>query len=328
VSTREEHLVLPVRTTGVRALLIAFLLRRGVYTLLLMACIYGALASPGFRHIDNIINVMQDVSYVGVVALGMTFVTLSGAFVDLSVVSVISGAAVIVLRVHSVGWLGAILAALAFGFLVGAINGLLVNRFKANPILLTLATNTVVGGVVLTMVSGHYSYGSDLSLQAFGQASLGAIPLGVVILVAIAVIAELAVRFTTWGQRVRAAGGNAQTALYVGLKPQWLRGQAFILSGLGAAVAGIMLATSLNAASPTVGTGYDFNAIIAVVIGGASLNGGTGSPLGTLAGAMLVGILDNLLVLNGVAFALQQVVTGVVLATAVGLDVIAHHFFD
>lgn len=311
-----------------RSRFVASLLRRGVYTLLLLACIYGAIASPEFRHLNNIINVLQSVSYVGVVALGMTFVTLSGAFVDLSVVSVISGAAVIVLRVHTLGWPGAILAALAFGLVVGAANGLLVNRFRANPILLTLATNTVVGGLVLTAVSGHYSYGSDPALQAFGQASIGVVPLAVVILIALVAIAELVVRFTTWGQRVRAAGGNAQTALYVGLKPQWLRGQAFVLSGVGAAVAGIMLATSLNAASPTVGAGYDFNAIIAIVIGGASLTGGIGYPLGTLAGAVLVGVLDNLLVLNGVAFALQQVVTGVVLAAAVGLDVIAHHFFD
>jgi len=295
--------------------------RQGVYLLLLAICVAGVIVSPGFLTLNNVITVMRSISIVGVVAVGMTFVTIAGSFVDLSVTSIVSTAGVVVLAAHGLGLPVAIALAVAAGAAVGVFNGALVNWFGANPVLLTLATQTIVAGAILAATDAHYVYGKDQALADFGSARLGPVPSTVLVFLLVALLAELLRRRTTWGRRLHAAGANSRTALLSGLRPGRVRAQAFLLSGLFAALAGVLLSSSLNAASPTAGVGYDFSAITAVVIGGASLAGGRGSIAGTVAGALLIGILNNLLVLNGAPFALQQVVTGLILALTVGVDV-------
>lgn len=295
--------------------------RQGVYLLLLAICVVGVVVSPEFLTLSNVITVLRSISIVGVIAVGMTFVTIAGSFVDLSVTSVLSASGVVVLAAHGLGLPVAVVLALAVGIAVGSFNGALVNWFGANPVLLTLATQTIGAGAILAATDAHYVYGKDQTLADFGDARLGPVPSTVLVFLLIALVAELLRRRTTWGRRLHAAGANPRTALLSGLRPGRVRAQAFLLSGLCAALAGVLLSSSLNAASPTAGVGYDFNAITAVVIGGASLAGGRGSIAGTAAGALLIGILNNLLVLNGAPFALQQVVTGLILALTVGVDV-------
>jgi ribose/xylose/arabinose/galactoside ABC-type transport system permease subunit len=297
-------------------------LRRGVYVLLVLLCVAGAVASPGFRTAENLINVLRSVSLVGIAALGVSFVTLAGSFVDLSVAGAVSISAVVSLRLAGVSSLLALAAALGAGLAIGAVNGVLVGRFRANAILLTLATQTILGGLLLIATGGQVTYGSSRSLLVrAADASVGRIPVVVIVLAALTAACQLALSHTTWGHRLTAVGENERTALFAGLRPDAVWAQAFVLAGLFAGITGALLAGTTAAATPTVGNGYEFDAFTAVVIGGTRLTGGRGSAVGTLTGALLVGVLSNLLVLSGTAYSLQQVAKGAVLIIAVGLDI-------
>lgn len=299
------------------------LLQRGVYVLLLALLVLGFLTNPAFRTGDNLVNVLRSVSLVGIVALGVGFVTFCGSLVDLSVAATISIAGVVALAAARTDPVLGVLAALAAGLVVGAVNGFFVGRLRANPILLTLATTTVLGGLLLVATQSKVTYGSDTWLQDVARARVLGLPVSVLVLLALTVLCQLVLRGTTFGRRLMAVGANERTAMFCGLDVTRIRMQAFLVSGLFAGITGLLLAGTLGSATATAGAGYDFDAVTAVVLGGAALNGGKGNPVGVLAGAVLVGVLSNLLVLWGAPFALQQVVKGLLLVLTVA---VSHYF--
>lgn len=290
-----------------------------VYILLVLMIVIGILTNPQFRTIDNLLNVLRSVSLIGIAALGMNFVILGGSLVDLSVAATVSVAAVVVLALSSASPLVAIVGALLAGAVIGLLNGALIARFKANPILLTLATTTIVGGALLMATSGRVTYGSGSTLGDLANARIFIIPVPVIALVVLTLICQWVLTSTTWGRRLLAVGGNENAARFAGHSVGRVRLEAFVLSGVFAGITGVFLGSSLGAATPTVGAGYEFDALTAAVVGGSVLTGGRGTAYGVFAGAVLIGVLSNLLILWGAPFAFQQVVKGILLVSVVAL---------
>jgi ribose/xylose/arabinose/galactoside ABC-type transport system permease subunit len=294
-------------------------LNGGVYVLLVVVVLIGVLTTSQFRTSDNVVNILRSVSLVGVAALGMSFVVLVGSLVDLSIAATISVSAVVVLRLSGISTIVAVLAALAVATAIGAINGALIARFKANPILLTLATTTIAGGVLLLATNSRVTYAESDSLDGFLNQRVIGLPVTVIVLVVLTAACQLLLTRTTFGRRLLAVGGNERTAQFSGLAVGRIRLQAFALTGLLAGVTGVLLGGTLGSATPTAGAGYEFDALTAAVVGGCRLTGGRGSAVGVLAGAVLVGTLSNLLVLSGAPYSTQQVVKGVLLVSVVAL---------
>ena len=297
----------------------ATILNGSVYILLVVVIVVGIISSPQFRTVDNLVNVLRSISLIGIAALGMNFVILGGSLVDLSVAATVSVAAVVTLSLSGVSPIVSFAVAIAIALVIGLANGVLVRRFRANPILLTLATTTIVGGLLLIATSGRVTYESGNALSSFANARVLGIPVTVLILVALTVVCQLVLSKTTWGQRLLAVGGNERTAQFSGISVGRMRMQAFIACAGFAGVTGFLLGSASGAATPTVGTGYEFDALTAAVVGGTRLTGGRGTAYGVFAGALLVGVLSNLLVLWGAPFAFQQVIKGVLLVIVVAL---------
>lgn len=295
------------------------LLSSGVYALLVVVILVGITTSPQFRSADNLLNVLRSISLVGIAALGMSFVVLCGSLVDLSVAATVSVSAVVMLRLSGSPWILALLGALSAALVVGLVNGYLLKRFRANPILLTLATTTIVGGLLLIATNSRVTYTRNSGLNDFVNARFLGVPVTVVVLLVLTAACHWLLTSTTWGHRLLAVGGNDRTALFVGIDVGRSRLQAFVVCALFAGLTGALLGSSLGSATPTAGTGYEFDALTAAVVGGTRLTGGRGTAIGVLAGAVLVGALSNLLILSGAPYSLQQVVKGALLVIVVAL---------
>ncbi|MGW3809300.1 ABC transporter permease [Micromonospora sp. NPDC005113] len=293
-------------------------LNSGVYVLLALVVLVGLITTPQFRTPENVVNVLRSVALVGIAALGMMFVVLVGSLVDLSVAASVSVAAVVVLRLADTNPFVAIVGALLAALAVGLANGLLIRQFRANPILLTLATTTIAGGLLLITTDSRVSYGSS-GLNDVVNARVLGIPVTVIVLVLLTIACQLVLTRTTWGRRLLAVGGNERTALFSGLDVGRMRLQAFLVCAGLAGLTGVLLGSSLGSATPTAGNGYEFDALTAAVVGGTRLTGGRGSAVGVFAGAVLVGALSNLLVLSGAPYSMQQVVKGALLVAVVAL---------
>lgn len=295
------------------------LLSSGVYALLVVVVLVGVVTSPQFRSADNLLNVLRSISLVGITALGMSFVVLCGSLVDLSVAATVSVSAVVMLRLSGGPVVVALLAALLAALVIGLINGYLIKRFRANPILLTLATTTIVGGFLLIATNSRVTYTRNAGLNDVVNARVLGVPVTVIVLLVLTAACHLVLTSTTWGHRFLAVGGNDRTALFVGIDVGRVRLQAFVVCALFAGLTGALLGSSLGSATPTAGTGYEFDALTAAVVGGTRLSGGRGTAVGVLAGAVLVGVLSNLLILSGAPYSLQQVVKGALLVIGVAL---------
>lgn len=295
-------------------------MRGGVFAMLLLAVVVGAVAVPEFGTANNLINVLRSIALIGVASLGMGFVVLVGSLVDLSIPAAISIAAVVLLTFSGSSLLLGIVLALAAAAILGLVNGDLIRRYDANPILLTLATNTIALGLLLIATGSRVTYGQDPALTEAINARVVNLPVPVLILLGLTIVCQVAVTRTTWGRRLLAVGANEHTAEFAGLAPGKMRLQAFLLAAVFAGITGVLLGGGLGSAAPSAGAGYEFDALTATIIGGCKLDGGKGSPFGILAGAVLVGVLSNLLILVGAPFSTQQILKGVLLVAVVGLS--------
>lgn len=294
-----------------------------VYVVLVVVCLLGLLLSPGFGTATNIINLLFAVSYLGIVTIGMTYVTLSGSFVDLSVGAIAAAAAIATVLLLPQGLLLAVLVGLLVGLVVGAVNGALVGHMRVNPVITTLATASVTTGVILTVSRGEQAYARHDAFTSFGDLRPLGVPISVFILLFVVVVAHLHLSKTLFGRRLTGTGMNFEAMRLAGLRPGRVRAAALAFAGLAAALAGILLVASTESATSSLGATFAFDAITAVVVGGVLLTGGRGSVLGALGGVLLIGVLNNLMVLNGVAFPYQQVIKGAILLAAVALQVLA-----
>jgi ribose transport system permease protein len=290
--------------------------------MLALLCIAGTILSPVFLTKENLLNVARTVSFLGFVAIGMTFVVIGGNLVDLSVESTIAAAGILVLAVMpTVGPLGAILITLGLGAVIGTINGILVGYVRGNPVMVTLGMNVVVGGLGTAFAQGGFVYDTDATFARLGRGDILGVPICVWLLVITALCFAAVLSSTTFGRWVYATGTNYPASRVAGVPVKRVIASTFVVSGVLAAAAGILLSSLLGSARTGSGVGYAFNAVTAVAIGGASLLGGSGSLPRTAAGLLVVGVLNNLMVLVGVPSDAQQLVVGIVIIVVVAGDV-------
>ncbi|MFF5211825.1 ABC transporter permease [Streptosporangium sp. NPDC000396] len=292
---------------------------RAVWMLLLVGVVLSV-ASPVFLTPTNLLNVALATSVAALLAAGQTYVIIL-AEIDLSVGTTLGFSSVVTamtLRDH--GLLPALVAGLATGAAVGLVNGLLVTKTRMPSFIATLATMSVLGGLTLQVTSGNPVPVTDYDFQGIGQAAFAGVPVPVwIMLVAFAVFGFVLAR-TRFGRYVYATGDNAEAARLSGIRIHRIKILAFVISGLLASVAGFIITARLSTAQPTAGSGLELAAIAAVIIGGTSLAGGRGSLLGTLVGALVLGVIDNGMNLLDVSPFLQNVVKGLVILLAVFLD--------
>ena len=297
--------------------------RYGIAVVFAGLLLFMAVASPQFRTSPNLINVLQQNAVIGIIACGMTFAIIGGGF-DLSVGSTaalasIVGAKLIIDASTAVGVGGALLAGLA----VGLINGLLIAYVGINPFVSTLGTLTIVRGVVYVATNATPIFGVPYGFTVVGLGRWGPVPVATVIFVAAALLLAFVLHQTRFGHYVYAVGDNVVAAAEMGVNVRRVRFAVYALSGLCAAIAGIILVGQTATGQPQAALGYELTAIAAVIVGGASLSGGRGSLGGTVVGVFLLGVVANGLNLFGVSPFWQPIATGLILVTAVGLDSVA-----
>lgn len=290
--------------------------------LILIIVIITAL-NPGFLSVSNLMNVLRQVSINALIAFGMTFVILTGG-IDLSVGATLAltGAVTAGMMASGIDPIFAMLLGLLLGAILGAINGFIIAKGKVAPFIATLATMTIYRGLTLVYTDGRpiSGLGDSLTFQMLGKGYFLGIPVPVVTMIISFGILYFILKKTTFGRRVYAVGGNEEASILSGINADRIKIYVYSLLGLLAALASLILTSRLNSAQPTAGEMFELDAIAAVVLGGTSLTGGRGWIVGTLIGALIIGVLNNGLNLIGVPSFFQQVVKGAVILLAVLLD--------
>lgn len=302
------------------------LLRIQTYAMPIVLLVIGAffaVASDRFLTGDNLLTILTDASVTGTLAFGMTFVLIT-AGIDLSVGATVTLVTVVLgtlLVDQQVPVAAAIALVLIVGAVVGGANGLIIVHAGVPPLIVTLGMLTILQGIASKISEGAITALSDYpAITWFGNGRIGFLPAAALILLVLAAVCHIALTRTTFGAKVRAIGANANASRLMGLDVNGVIVTVYALSGLLAAVAGLIMAGKLSAGSAEAGQGLELPAIAAAVLGGTSLFGGRGSIGGTLVGALILSVVFNGLVLLGVPFFYQLVITGTVLVAAVGVQ--------
>ncbi|MDZ7359635.1 MAG: ABC transporter permease [candidate division KSB1 bacterium] len=291
--------------------------------------IAGSYQWPTFLLHENLINVVNQIAVIAIIAIGMTMVIITGG-IDLSVGSVVALAAVVAasLIVQLGGaqagtWamLGACAVAILVCGLMGMMSGVMITRFSIPPFIATLGWMLVASGLAYIIARGESIYDIPNAFAWLGRgADIFSIPNAVVLMLLLYLAAHFLMSQTALGRHIYAVGGNAEAARLAGVRVQWILLFVYTVSGLMAGLGGIILASQLKSGAPTYGLLYELYVIAAVVVGGASLSGGEGKIFGTLIGALLIGVIQNGMNLTGVESYAQKVVLGLVILGAVLLD--------
>jgi ribose transport system permease protein len=295
--------------------------RLGTLAGLLGLCVLLWILTPHFLTVSNLLNVLEQTAINAIIAVGMTFVIISGG-IDLSVGSLLALAGVVLAsRLHAGSPIVvAIGAAMAVGFLFGALNGIAITRGRLPPFIATLGMMSVARGCALLFTDGRPISGFDPEFRSIATARFAGIPSPVFITAAAYMLGQFVLSETRFGRYVYALGGNEEATRLSGVHVRLHKTVVYGVSGLTSACAAVLLTARLNSAQPIAGMMYELDAIAATVIGGTSLMGGEGHLGGTLIGALIMGVLRNGLNLLGVSSFLQQVVIGVVIVFAVLID--------
>lgn len=300
----------------------------GVISALALLCLFGTLRTDSFASRDNLLNVGQQSSLIGIMAVGMTFVIICGE-IDLSVGSiyVLGTMSVGMLLERDVNWVLAVAIGLLVGALAGAVNGVLTVALRLPSFIVTLGTLSIFRGTALLMNNAK-PISLDRSIENIDQfAFLGTgrplgIPMQFVIMLVAFAMGAFVLRWTRFGFHVYAVGGSREAARLCGIHTAAVRIVSFVIVGVLAALAGIIGLSFLQYAQGTTGTGLELLVITAVIIGGAALFGGSGTMLGSLVGVLLIATLQNVLVLAKISSFWQIVMIGVVIIASVGLDTV------
>ena len=321
---------LPRPTLGALHAVGTYLKRYGIVTAFVVLCIALSIVSPYFLEVQNLLNVLRQTSINGVLAVGMTFVILTRG-IDLSVGSLAALSGIVATsfatRSHIAGIPGApyvaILAigvGLVVGLLAGAINGGIVTRFRVPPFVVTLGMLSTARGLTLLYAGGRPIPDLTPSFRWIGTAEFLGIPMPIFVLALVFLAGWWVLGYTRFGRHVYACGGNPRAATSSGISVSRTRMAVYLISGLTAGLAGVMLAARTGSGLTQAGISYELDAIAAVVIGGTSLSGGVGGVTGTLFGALIIGVMNNGLDLLGVDSNYQQIFKGLMIVGAVMLD--------
>lgn len=287
--------------------------------LLLVVVLVFAIFHPEILAPGNLTNTMVQSALTGIAAIGMTLLIIEGQL-DLSVPGVMALSALAVATVLPVSTVGvAILAALVVGLVLGAVNGILVSVIRIPSFIATLGTQYLFLGIAFVLTKGGVVPVRSSNYSQLVNGRVGIIPVSFIVLVIVALLAYAVVQWTHFGRAIRATGSNERAAGLAGVPVRLLQIETFAIAGALFGLAGAFLAGRLSSAGGTMATGFELNAIAAVVVGGTALRGGRGTLLGTVIGAVLFSILTNALNLLGVSSYWQYIMTGVVLVAAVAV---------
>ena len=293
----------------------------GTFAVFVVLCAVISLLTPHFFTVTNLLNVAQQTVINALIAVGLTFVIISGG-IDLSVGSILAFAGVVMAHALRLGWPFplAIAAGVAVGATCGLVNGLLISFGRLPPFIATLGMMSVARGAALLATDGRPVSGFEESFRWLATGQVAGLPVPVLVMVLVYALAHFVLQRTKFGRYTYAIGGNEEASLLSGVPVRWYKIGIYVLGGALAALSSALLTARLNSAQPIAGLSYELDAIAATVIGGTSLMGGQGSVIGTLIGALIMGVLRNGLNLLGVSSFIQQVVIGVVIIAAVLLD--------
>ncbi|RHB37413.1 ABC transporter permease [Dorea formicigenerans] len=295
------------------------------YIALILVFIISTIASPDiFPTYSNIMNILRQASIVGVVSIGMTIVLLVGG-IDLSVTSVMAITACLLADMMEKGvnagktgiMLGPVILVLLLGSLIGLINGVVVVTRRLEAFIVTLAMNMIVKGIVMVYTKGAPGGKVTAFWENFGSGFVFGIPCAVILYAIMMAIFIIVLHKTVYGRHIYAIGSNAEAARLTGIKVKSNKILAYVICGFTAALGGIMLMARVRVGEPNGSTGYDMDALAAAVIGGTSMSGGVGTLAGTLAGVIIMAMVNNILNLVGADPNLQSLIKGVIILVAV-----------
>ncbi len=297
---------------GMKNNIMKFLKKQSIWIILLFTILFFGFMDPDFLSFYNFQNILMQTSINGLMAIGMTYVIINGN-IDLSVGMIYALCAAVVIGLQPYGLIVAVLASLATGIIIGAINGIFVAKAEVNAFIVTLAAMIGVKGLLFVYTGERAIIGTNMAFTYLASTSIGPIPLPAVIFVVLLIMGEYVLRNTTHGRDAYAVGGNMDAAEKAGIKVKKHIIVNFMLSGGLAALAGIVAASRINTATPTLGRMNHLWVIIAVVLGGTSLEGGYGNLVRTLGGIFVIGILNNGLNLMNVHTFYNMLLMGIIL---------------
>ncbi len=291
-----------------------------VYGLILTLGIYASLSSPNFLTERNIVNVLRTGAFLGTLAIGETFVIISGG-IDLSVGSVIKLSVLmsaILMNGKPENIAIAVVATLAMGAVVGLVNGLLVTKVRIAPFIVTLGAYSILRGIAYTVTTTPVGSAAPGFLRLY-DLKVGPVPLLVIFLALLILIGIFVLRRTAFGRYIYAIGGNEQVARLSGIRVDRVKVGVYVLCSTLSALTGLLHLTRAGVGDPVTGEGAELQTITAVILGGTSLFGGQGGLIGTLGGVLLMGLTNNVLVILNVSSWYQELIQGLVIVGAVAL---------
>lgn len=296
-----------------------FVRKYGSFITLIILVFASSLISPNFLTTTNIFLVLRQTAALGIVAIGQTFVILTGG-TDLSVSSLVSLSVVLVTSMYGYNdsrIIPLLILVIGVGILTGLTNGFTISRLKIPPIVMTLGMQTLVLGAGLMYSKGVPQNTLTDNFRFLGLGKIGVVPIPVIIWAVIILIAVVLLYYTNFGRYIYAVGGNPEAARFSGINVKNITMLAYVISGICAVIAGYVLAARIGVGDNWVGVSMSLDSIAAVVIGGTSFTGGRGGVLTTIAGVLIMSFLYNLLLLMGVSYFWQEVVKGLVIMLGV-----------
>ena len=304
----------------------------GVYGLVLIVAALGIGASPNFLTLSTLLSVLDSSMLLGIVAVGVAFVTYSGNYADLSVPTTMAFSGVVAVEVLQFGIGVALMAGLLTGLVIGVVNGVVVGKWRANPIIWTLAMSFVVKGLMRWIwqnkqiypdVKGGETAAGRIFTELYRFEVLPKVAIPAVVLVFLVIIGQYVLKRTQFGQQLKLVGSNPKAAAMTGINVPLVVGMTFVISASAAAVAGIFITSLSKVGAYYNGDGFDFAAVTAIVVGGLTLAGGRGDIVGVLGGVFVIGLMRNVMTLYGMGTFSQQIVTGIVFISVVGLNAVS-----
>lgn len=295
----------------------------GIIIALIVLCIIMTILSPTFLTVNNLLNILQQIAVISIIAVGMTFVIIQGG-IDLSVGSIVAFTGLIMAGLmKNEGWSVwlSILVGILVGIFLGFINGFLVAEIKLPPFIATLGMMSLARGAAFTISGGQPIYTLPESFDNI-SGKIGIIPIPALIMIGIYLLAGYILKYTKIGRYTYAIGGNETASVLSGINVKLYKIIVYIISGLCCAISSILLTARLDSAVPVAADGYELDAIAAVVIGGTSMMGGEGKISGTFMGALIIGIVNNGLNLLAVPQGPQRMIKGAIIVLAVAFDIL------
>ena len=298
----------------------------GIYILLLALIVLFSVFAKNFFSVDNFINILRQVSMLGIAVVGVTFVMISGG-ADLSVggqIAVNGLITAMLMTQLNLPIFPTVLITMVIGTLMGALNGFIAVYLRIVPIIATLGTMLIWQGMASVISGGLAIFGLPEQFKSLGQGYVWIIPIPVIIFIVIAAVSSFVLRKTYFARYLFAMGGNAEAATLAGVNVPKMRILVYALCGFITSIAALIMLSRNNSAQPGAAASYPFDCMTAAVLGGISFTGGEGKISGAIIGVLIIGILNNGLLLMGVDSNWQEVIKGIVLIAAVGLDSLQH----